>query len=109
MDLTNIISENFKPEIDMYSNEQILDLTELLKEVGPAHHQAFIETDGYDLEWPMWYADFMHDKIMDILDVEFTKSELIFLLVSADLEHQDEEPESDWPPYYAKFLSEGLI
>ena len=31
----------------------------LLREVGEAHHQAYIETDGADPEWPLWYADYL--------------------------------------------------
>ena len=27
-----------------------------LKEVAKAHHQAFVETDGEDPDWPIWYA-----------------------------------------------------
>ncbi len=45
---------------------------------------------------------------MDVLDVEFTKSELIYLLVAADLDHQDEASESHWPSYYANFFVESL-
>lgn len=30
----------------------------LFNEVGEAHHQAYIETDGADPEWPLWYADY---------------------------------------------------
>ena len=37
------------------------------------------------------------------------KNLLIFLLVSADLAHQDEEPASDLTTSYAKLLSEGLV
>lgn len=108
MDLNNFISKTFTPEVNMYSDEQINDLIDLFNEVGPDHHKAFIETDGYDPDWPIWYSDFLHEKVMDVLDVEFTKSELIYLLVAADLDHQDEAPESDWQTYYANFFTESL-
>lgn len=108
MNFEKIISNTFTPEIEMYNKDQKKDLLELLVEVGPAHHKAFIETDGFDPEWPLWYADFLHDKLMDILDIEFTKSELIYLLVAADLDHQDEAPDSDWPVYYTEFFAESL-
>jgi hypothetical protein len=32
-------------------------LEKLLRETGRAHHQAFIETNGVDPEWPLRYAD----------------------------------------------------
>src|SRR3954471_10797358 len=35
----------------------------LFHEVGEAHHQAYIETDGADPEWPLWYADYLRDKL----------------------------------------------
>jgi hypothetical protein len=38
-------------------------LQELFREVGKAHHQAFIETDGADPEWPLWYANFLQGRL----------------------------------------------
>jgi hypothetical protein len=38
--------------------EEMMDtahqLEELVHEVGEAHPQAYIETDGADPEWPLW-------------------------------------------------------
>ena len=34
--------------------EQIIAL---FREAGPAHHKAYIETNGADPDWPMWYAE----------------------------------------------------
>jgi hypothetical protein len=53
----------------------------LFREVGEAHHQAYIETDGADPEWPLWYADYLRDRLAPLLDASFTRSELIYLLV----------------------------
>lgn len=108
MDLEKISITQFKPELIMYTKDQISDLQELFKIVGPAHHSAYKDTDGFDPEWPLWYAKFLHEKMMDVLDVEFTKSELIYLLVAADLDHQDEDPDSNWPAYYSEFFAESL-
>jgi hypothetical protein len=52
-------------------------------EVGEAHHQAYIETDGADPEWPLWYADYLRERLGDLLDAGFTKSELVHMLVLA--------------------------
>ena len=38
-------------------------LEELFREASEAHHQAYIETDGADPEWPLWYADYLRDKL----------------------------------------------
>ena len=32
-------------------------IAELLALTGKTHHAAFIEVDGDDPEWPLWYAD----------------------------------------------------
>ena len=37
--------------------------TELLSQVGPAHHQAFAATDGEDPDWPTWYAAWLLDRL----------------------------------------------
>lgn len=108
MDLKKINITQFLPEIKMYSKEQIGDLEELFTIVESAHQSAFKETEGFDPEWPLWYAKFLHEKIMDVLNLEFTKSELIYLLVAADMDHKDEEPESSWSVYYANFIAESL-
>lgn len=109
MDLKQVINSKFRAKIIMYSEEQLNDLTGLFRETGIAHHKAFIETDGFDTEWPIWYSDFLHEKMMDLLDVEFTRSELIYLLVAADMDHSEEAPEADWPMYYSKFFGESLL
>jgi hypothetical protein len=35
----------------------------LFREVGEAHHQVHIETDGADPEWPLWYADYLRERL----------------------------------------------
>ena len=108
MDLQSVIAQTYQPTVPMSTPEQKEDIIELLAETGKAHHQAFIATDGDDPEWPMWYAEFMHTKLMDIMDLNFTQSELIYVLVAADLEHQDEAPDTEWFRFYAGFIVESL-
>jgi len=43
-----------------------------------------------DDEWPIWYAGYLLDKMRKMLNSGFTKSELIYILVSA-------EKENGWP------------
>ncbi len=76
----------------------------LLKSTGQAHHQAFLATDGADPDWPIWYADYLHDKLRDEFGLEFTKSQLIYCLMHADIEHQARASDSDWPQFYADEL-----
>ena len=75
-------------------------LQELLREVGEAHHQVHIETDGADPEWPLWYADFLRERLGDLLDASFTKSELVLVAGEQPLR----APGANWARYYAKFF-----
>ena len=81
-------------------------LEELFHEVGEAHHQAYIETDGADPEWPLWYADYLRDKLAPLLDATFTKSELVYMLILVANEQPLTAPGANWARYYAnKFHS----
>ncbi len=89
------------PETDL-----LRQLTDLFREAGPAHHRAYLETDGADPEWPLWYADFLHERLGKLLGARFTRSELVYLLVCADKEQALHAPGADWPSYYARFFAE---
>jgi hypothetical protein len=65
-------------------NSLTQELADLLNETAEAHHKAFAATDGVDDDWPIWYADYLVDKMRAMLDSKFTKSELIYILVSAE-------------------------
>ena len=77
-------------------------LEELFREASEAHHQAYIETDGADPEWPLWYADYLRDKLAPLLDATFTKSELIYMLILVANEQPLAAPGANWARYYAK-------
>jgi hypothetical protein len=91
------------------NEKTIQQLSELLHEVAEAHHQAFIETDGADPDWPLWYGDHMLEKTRDILGASFTKSEVVYLLVSADKEQALRAPGANWTKYYAKYFVERYL
>ena len=78
----------------------------LLRETGKAHHAAFLETDGDDPEWPIWYAEFSRDRLAQEFGLEYTKSRLIYCLIRADLEHQARAPDADWSEFYAREMVE---
>jgi NAD(P)H-hydrate epimerase len=79
-------------------------LADLFREAGRAHHQAFLATNGADAEWPLWYADYLLEKLRQHLAADLTKSELVYLLVAADREQKRLAPKDDWPTFYAKFF-----
>jgi hypothetical protein len=88
----------------MIEKDLILQLEAVFHEVGEAHHQAYIETDGADPEWPLWYADFLRERLGGLLDANFTKSELVHLLVLVAAEQPLRAPGADWARFYAKFF-----
>ncbi len=82
------------------------ELEALFNETITAHHQAFVEVDGADADWPIWYADFLRDRLADLLGARFTRSELVYLLVGLDREVQRVAPGANWQAYYARALLE---
>ena len=80
--------------------------TELLTEVGPAHHHAFAETDGADPDWPAWYAKWLLDRLPETRDLG--ESHLADLLTEADKTHNATGSTEAWPRFYARFLVERL-
>jgi hypothetical protein len=91
-------------EDEMTETDLARQLEDLFHEVGEAHHQAYIETDGVDPEWPLWYADYLHEKLGDLLDASFTRSELVYLLVLVANEQPLRAPGANWERYYARFF-----
>jgi hypothetical protein len=76
----------------------------LFREVSEAHHQAYIETDGADPEWPLWYAGHLRERLGALLNASFTKSELVYLLILVANEQPLRAPRANWSRYYAKFF-----
>ena len=69
------------------NNIQIKDaIIDSLVKTAEAHHKAFSVTEGEDPDWPIWYADHLLDNMRKLLKANFTKSELIYLLVKVDKE-----------------------
>jgi hypothetical protein len=76
----------------------------LFHEVGEAHHQAYIETDGADPEWPLCYADYLRERLGALLDVSFTRSQLVYLLIRVASEQPLNAPGANWARYYARWF-----
>jgi hypothetical protein len=91
------------------ATEQVDRLEEVMAAVGPAHHAAFIETDGDDPEWALWYARHTLSDVREILGLpDLTESRLIWAFVSADDASAGAELEVPWPRFYAERFVEVL-
>lgn len=93
----------------MKDADLLQQIENLLTETAESHHQAFITTEGEDPEWPLWYAEHLLEKMRSLLNAKFTKSELVYMLVSAEKENGCEAPGAEWTRFYAKFFSERYV
>lgn len=87
----------------MRRNEE--GVASLLAETAAAHHEAFLETDGADDEWPLWYATYLEVRLRDVSAFMGTRSELVYWLVRLDREYQQTNSEIPWNRFYAVRLA----
>ena len=92
----------------MTDENTLQQLTTLFEQTGEAHHKAFLETNGEDPEWPIWYAEYLHDQLSPFLAAPLSRSRLVFCLVQTEDEHRAADPEAPWPEYYARRVLECL-
>jgi glutaredoxin len=92
----------------MSDRDKINELAKIFEETGKAHHGAFIQTDGVDPDWPIWYADYLHERLQPFVAAPLTRSRLVFCLVETDDEHRATSSNTPWPEFYAKRLIECL-
>ena len=84
--------------------EKIAALAQLFRETAMAHHEAYSATDGDDPDWPLWYADYLYDKLTPYLGDTMTKDALADELVRLDEEVKSGAIEEDWAVHYAQSL-----
>ena len=77
------------------------DLERLFRDAGAAHHQAYLETDGADPEWPLWYAQHLFPSLSPLIE-GLTQSELVYHLVTWDKEMRATGEGRPWPTVYAQ-------
>ena len=92
----------------MSDHNKLAELSELFRQTGEAHHQAFVATDGDDPEWAIWYAEYLQGRLEPFLAAPITRSRLVFCLIGADDEHRATESEVPWAEYYAQRFIECL-
>ncbi len=88
----------------------IENLAELLIETGHHHPQAYLDSDGIDPEWALWYAGHLQTRIWDTFGDVPTRSRLVHLLLSAEEVYSADvdSGKGEWPPYYAAFIAGRL-
>lgn len=91
-------------EADTVDARRVADLAQLFREAGAAHHQAFLETDGADPDWPIWYAQHLFPTLAPLLG-EVTESEIVGWLLAWERTHQAIAPDRPWPEFYAQRLA----
>ncbi len=85
-------------------DEKIEALAQLFRETAMAHHEAYSATDGDDPAWPLWYADYLYDKLTPYFDEMPGKDDLIDDLTRLDQEVKARPEEDDWALYYARSM-----
>jgi hypothetical protein len=82
----------------------------LLHQTSEDHHVAYASTDGVDADWSIWYAGHLLEKgFATMLQASILKSDLIYLLVSADKEIAARAPGAHWETYYGDFFIERYV
>lgn len=76
-------------------------LAELLNTAAHKHHEVFMEADGIDPDWAMWYAGFLQAHLFDHVEKIPARSSLIHLLIQADMDHPAMGGPAEWTPVYA--------
>lgn len=83
------------------------ELAELITAAGHAHHAAYIKSDGVDPDWPTYYAGYLEAHLGDRLGRRASRSELTYLLVKAQREHDALDDGAPFDVYYASVLLTG--
>lgn len=91
----------------MIDERELPALANLLAEAGRAHHRAFLETEGEDPEWPIWYAGYLRPRLRERYGISATRSELVYHLVALERE-RSAGSELEWPEFYARGLARRL-
>ena len=95
----------------MNTQNQKAALVEVFTASGKAHHQAFLASNGEDADWPIWYADYLREPLECLLQVAFTRSQLIYCLMHVEFERQTMLASTStnviaWPELYAQYFLE---
>ena len=80
----------------------------MLTEAGQRHHEAYVEADGVDPEWALWYASYLQAKLWNDAGTLPTRSQLVYLLIDAERAHAAADGDEPWPAFYARRIAADL-
>ncbi|MCL1595341.1 MAG: hypothetical protein M3132_13410 [Actinomycetia bacterium] len=89
------------------SQVTVPELAELLTQTGHAHHAAYISTDGTDPEWASWYSGHLQAIVGGGLGRAITRSEIVYLLLKTQKEHEETGSQEAWSTFYARLFLAG--
>jgi hypothetical protein len=81
---------------------------DLLREAAETHHRVYRIVDGADEDWASWYSNWltMLSELPDLLGASPPRSEVTYLLVAADREFSERDPDEPWERFYARRIVE---
>jgi len=85
-------------------------LAELLHEAAETHHVVYRITDGDDLDWASWYADWLLNlsELPELVGSKPVRSHLVHTLVQLDRDYTAASPYERWEDWYAELLVDRL-
>ena len=85
-------------------------VAELLHEAAETHHTVYRITDGEDLDWASWYADWLLDlsELPGVLGSRPVRSHLVHALVELDRRYRASGSAEGWEEWYGERLSSTL-
>ena len=86
----------------MNRSELVEDIAKLLERTGHAHHEAYIQVDGADDDWAVWYAGYLRQPLSKRLGRDLSKTEIIRGLVEFNESEAARQPDADWKAIYAE-------
>lgn len=84
--------------------DQKEELIKLFVVAGKAHESAFADRDGEDEDWPLWYAEFLKEKINKLLNTKISLSNLVYFLIQFENERNLWSENSEWTSFYSERL-----
>lgn len=88
---------------------QTISIADLIREAERAHRDAVQSLTEEDPDWAIWYANYLAKPLNGLLETELSLSDIIYCLISAELERLACSPKAEKPRYYAEHFTEHFL